>query len=174
MSIPTKRDLIPLLGAISLFFAAIEFLFPKPLPFMRLGLANIPIILALDIFTFPELLLLSLIKVVGQGVVNGTLASYVFVFSLLGTFSSLFVMYTLHRLFYQKWISLVGISMAGALTSNAIQLLLSIFFIFGQNSLVILPIFITVGTVSGFLMGLFAQEFRNKSQWYRKIYEAQR
>jgi len=164
----TKRELIPLFGAVSLFFAAIEFLFPKPLPFIRLGLANIPLLLALDIFSLPELLLLALIKVLGQGVINGTLASYVFVFSLVGTFSSLLIMLFFHRL-GKKWISLVGVSMAGALASNGVQLFMSIAFIFGSNSMVVLPIFITVGTVSGFFMGLFAQDFRNRSRWYRRL-----
>ena len=33
--------LLPILGACSMFLSTVEYLFPKPLPFMRLGLANL-------------------------------------------------------------------------------------------------------------------------------------
>jgi len=170
LSVSKKRSLIALLGAISLFFAAIEFLFPKPLPFMRLGLANIPILLALELLTFPELLLLALLKVVGQAIINGTLASYVSLFSLVGTIGSLLIMVLLHRLLKQH-ISLVGISMAGSLTSNLVQMLLSVTFIFGRSSLMIMPVFLTVGTISGLIMGLLALRFAEKSSWYGEVRE---
>jgi heptaprenyl diphosphate synthase len=38
-----------LFGALSLFLSAIDYLLPKPLPFMRIGLANLPLLLALGI-----------------------------------------------------------------------------------------------------------------------------
>ncbi len=159
-----RRDALAVLAALSLFFATIEYLFPKPLPFFRLGLANLPIILALDILKPREIILLALMKVLGQGLINGTLASYVFLFSAAGTAASVLVMMLVHRA-WPRWVSLIGVSLFGALASNAVQISLSVTFIFGQSAWIIAPYFIALGAGSGFLVGLFAQRFHQKSRW---------
>ncbi|MFW6338510.1 MAG: Gx transporter family protein, partial [Alkalispirochaetaceae bacterium] len=102
-------ELIAFLGAVSLFFSTIEYIIPKPVPFFRLGLANLPIIVTLPFFKPKHTLLLVLLKVLGQGLINGTLASYVFFFSLAGSFASAFAMLAAHRL-GGRWISLIGVS----------------------------------------------------------------
>ena len=58
-----KLNRIALLGAFSMFLSTIEYLFPRPIPFMRLGLANLPVILALEILPAPSYFLLVLMKV---------------------------------------------------------------------------------------------------------------
>ena len=141
---------------------------------MRLGLANLPIIISLRLLPFPYLMLLTLVKVLGQGLVNGTLASYVFLFSLTGSYGSVLAMYAASRL-PVRFLSEVGISLVGSLTSNTIQVLLSIFFIFGKNSSVIAPLFLGIGTASGFVIGLIASGFIRHSRWHanlRSIYAA--
>ena len=165
-----RIDLIAFLGALCLFLSTVEYLFPKPLPFMRLGLANMPIIIALRLLPFPYLMLLTLIKVAGQGLVNGTLASYVFLFSLSGSYASSLMMYAVSRL-PERVVSVVGVSLAGALASNAVQVFLSIFFIFGPNAILIAPLFLGIGTVSGLLIGLVAAGFLQRSRWYRRVEE---
>lgn len=165
-----RVDLVAFLGALCWFLSTVEYLFPKPIPFMRLGLANLPILISLHILPFPYLLLLTLVKVAGQGLVNGTLASYVFLFSLAGSYSSLFAMYGASRI-PSRWLSVVGVSLVGALASNAMQVLLSILFIFGPNAIMIAPLFLGIGTASGLLIGLVARGFIEKSRWYRTVEE---
>lgn len=163
-------DLIAFFGALCLFFSTIEYLFPKPVPFFRLGLANLPIILALSIFPPRQLLLLVLLKVIGQGLVGGTLASYVFLFSAAGSFASAFVMLAAYRLGGRQ-ISLVGVSLFGSLASNVVQVSLSVTFIFGPSSWVIAPPFLGIGLASGLVVGLFAQRFAANSSWFSAIGE---
>ena len=55
--------LILFLGSLCFFLAAVENSIPKPLPFMRLGLANAPIIFALFLLNTREYVLLVFIKV---------------------------------------------------------------------------------------------------------------
>lgn len=168
---PRPRDrleLVSFFGALCLFFATIEYLFPKPFPFFRLGLANLPVLLALNIFPVGLVLLLVLLKVLGQGLVNGTLASYVFLFSFGGSFASALVMIGAHRLFGRR-VSLVGISLFGALASNVVQIYLSIRFIFGLSAWIIAPLFLGLGAASGLAVGLFANRFAERSRWYRDI-----
>ena len=165
-----RLDLIAFLGALCLFFSTIEYLFPKPVPFFRLGLANLPILIALDLLAPGEVLLLVALKVVGQGLVNGTLASYVFLFSAAGSLASALVMLGAFRLFSRR-ITLVGVSLFGALASNAVQITLSVTFIFGSSSWVIAPLLGGLGLASGLVVGLFAERFRRKSEWLRVVRE---
>ena len=163
-----RIDLVAFLGALCLFLSTVEYLFPKPIPFMRLGLANLPIIISLNLLPFPYLMLLTLVKVAGQALVNGTLASYVVLFSAAGSFTSVLAMYAASRI-PERYLSLVGVSLAGALASNAMQVLLSIFFIFGENALLIAPLFLGIGTVSGLLIGMIAAGFVAQSRWYALV-----
>lgn len=149
-------------------FATVEYLFPKPVPFFRLGLANLPILLALDFLPLPLLGVVVLLKVLGQGLINGTLASYVFLFSLAGSLAAGVVMVVSHRLFRDR-IGLVGISLFGALASNIVQVLLSIGFIFGAGSWVIAPLFLSLGSISGLVVGVIAERFRQRSRWLARI-----
>ena len=71
-----KLDATALLGALSLFLSTLEYLIPKPLPFIRLGLANLPILIALFLLPPKFIFLLIGLKILGQGLVNGTLFSY--------------------------------------------------------------------------------------------------
>ena len=47
---PRIQHLVALAAAVCLFLASIEYVIPKPLPFLRIGLANLPLLLALDLF----------------------------------------------------------------------------------------------------------------------------
>nr|WP_246157042.1 Gx transporter family protein [Oceanispirochaeta crateris] len=163
-----KLNRIALLGAFSMFLSTIEYLFPRPIPFMRLGLANLPVILSLELFSAPAYFLLILLKVLGQALVNGTLASYVFLFSMVGSFASGLLMWLCYKALRPR-ISFVGISVMGALTSNMAQIILSISFIFGPSAWRILPLFLGIGLVSGLFIGLFAQRFSEKSKWWELI-----
>ncbi|HUX14750.1 MAG TPA: Gx transporter family protein, partial [Spirochaetia bacterium] len=139
-----KLNLVAFMGALCLFFSTIEYLFPKPLPFFRLGLANIPIMISLEIFSPAYVLLIVLLKVLGHGLMNGTLASYVFLFSIAGSFASAFVMIGVYH-WGGRHITLVGVSVFGAIASNVIQMALSVTFIFGQTAWIIAPLFIALG-----------------------------
>jgi heptaprenyl diphosphate synthase len=169
MASPSERhELAPFFGALCLFFATIEYLFPRPLPFLRLGLANLPILLALGVLSPREVFLVAALKVAGQGLLHGTFASYVFLFSLAGTFVSTSVMLLAHRM-GGKRISLIGVSVLGALASNLVQVVLSVAFIFGENAILIAPLFLGIGTASGVVVGALANTFAVRSLWYARI-----
>jgi heptaprenyl diphosphate synthase len=165
-----RLDLVAFMGALCLFFSTIEYLFPKPFPFFRLGLANLPVLLSLDLFAPGYVLLLVALKVIGQGLVNGTLASYVFLFSVAGSLASALVMLAVHRA-GRRWITLIGVSLFGSLASNVVQVSLSVTFIFGRSAWVIAPAFLALGVASGLAVGLFAQRFRMRSRWFASMQE---
>ncbi|MDR0302440.1 MAG: Gx transporter family protein [Treponema sp.] len=164
------RKTIALLGACCLFLSAVEYLIPKPLPFLRLGLANLPLIIALDIFPFGSYMILVCLKILGQALITGTLFSYIFLFSAAGTFSSAMTMFFLRRMCAsvpgRESISFIGISTAGAMVSNTAQLALAWFFIFKENVRYIVPPFLAAGLVTGIALGVFCEVFSRKSRWY--------
>ena len=159
-----RRDILAFLGALSLFLAAVEYLIPKPLPFLRLGLANLPLLIGLGFLKPRDLLIVLVLKVFGQGLVNGTLASYVFLFSLAGTTASLGTMAAVHRL-GGRHVSLIGVSLAGALASSLVQTALAVTFVFGETARLIAPLSVGSSVVTGLVMGSFAEAFRSRSRW---------
>ena len=166
---PTKRsDLVAFMGALCLFLSAIEYMIPKPIPFLRVGIANVPILLCLDLLPVPSLLLVVVLKVLGQGLIGGTLISYVFLFSAVGSFASAFSMLLVRRLFMRR-ISLVGVGVLGALFSNIMQILLARLLIFGEGAWLIAPPFLALGTVTATLLGLFAERFAARSRWLASV-----
>ncbi|MGM0432386.1 MAG: Gx transporter family protein [Spirochaetota bacterium] len=161
-----KLLLIAKLGAFALFLSTIEYLIPKPVPFMRIGLANVPIMLSLSLLNPGGFLLLVVLKVAGQALVNGTLFSYIFLFSLGGSVASSLVMFLLFHLL-GRHISYVGISIAGALASNLVQLFLAGLLMFGPSIRLIAPPFLIMGAVTSVLLGVFAQRFTATSHWFQ-------
>ncbi len=135
---------------------------------MRLGLANLPLLLGLELLEAPAFFLLVLVKVLGQALVNGTLASYVFLFSVCGSAAAGGLMFLCRRGFKNR-ISLWGISMMGALASNGIQGLLAVFFIFGPLSRPILPLFLGAGLLSSSLIAWGAMNFQRRSLWWQEL-----
>ncbi|MDR2020087.1 MAG: Gx transporter family protein [Treponema sp.] len=167
---PEKRTerLISFLGAFCLFLSTIEYMIPKPLPFMRIGLANLPLLLGLDLLSPGAFALLALIKVLGQALITGTLFSYVFLFSLAGTAASGAVMYLLRNTLGPEKSGFTGISVAGALVSNAVQMLLACLFMFGSGAKLIVPPFLVMGIVTGATLGLFCETFAARSLWFKR------
>jgi heptaprenyl diphosphate synthase len=161
-----KQKIIALLGAFCLFFSSIEYMIPRPLPFIRIGLANLPLMLALDLFPFRDFLLLAFIKVFGQSLITGSLFSFLFLFSLTGTAFSALSMFALRRLCGAR-IGFIGIGAAGAMVSNISQLFLGSLFVFGKGALYIAPPFLGIGLITGVSLGAFCEYFTGKSQWYR-------
>ncbi len=168
----SKLELVALLAACALFLSTIEYMIPKPVPFMRLGLANLALIISLGILSDKEYFILLLLKVIGQALITGSLFSYVILFSLAGSLSSALVMLIVYKVFKEK-VSCVGISNAGALFSTLAQLTVSRFILFGAGTYVIAPPFLLSGLVSAVILGVFAQMFIERSRWYQTVSEAQ-
>ena len=173
-----ERRVLALLGGLCLFLSAVEYVIPKPLPFMRIGLANMPLLLALDIVSPSGFFLLALLKALGQGILSGSFFSYVFLFSLAGTFSSAAVMFVLRRgipiprVFRaqtdcgKRLFGFAGTGCAGAMVSNGVQLLLARYLVFGAALKYLVPPFLAAGFISGISLGIFCEIFCGRSKWY--------
>jgi heptaprenyl diphosphate synthase len=135
---------------------------------MRIGLANMPLLLALDIFSSGEFFLLALLKILGQGIIGGMVFTHVFLFSMAGTLSSALVMFALRRLLGKKLLGFAGLGCAGAMASNCVQLLLARYLIFGPALRYLAAPFLASGLITGVGLGLICEYFCRHSLWYAR------
>ncbi|KPJ84636.1 MAG: hypothetical protein AMS17_16045 [Spirochaetes bacterium DG_61] len=149
--------LIAFLAAMSISLAIIEHVVPRPLPWMRIGLANAITLYSFGVLKPREVLLLVLARVVATSLLIGSFLSVGFLLSITGALSSFFVMLFLF-MFLRRLFSFVGISIAGALTSNAVQLVvINALFINSRISYYLLPFILLFALVGGTLSGLFGR-----------------
>ncbi len=60
------RIAVAIIAASCLLLAAIDHLIPKPLPFVRIGLANLPILVAIKMFGIRKISAIAMLKILGQ------------------------------------------------------------------------------------------------------------
>ena len=161
-------DKLIYLASLSLLLSSIEYLIPKPVPFLRLGLGNLPILLALTLLNKKDYFLLALLKAICQGIVGGTLISPFFILSLAGTLASSLSMYLFHHLLKQR-VTLFSISIIGALCSNTVQLLLAAVLIYGKSIFIAASLLLGIGVVASAILGLLAEALKEKSRFYATI-----
>lgn len=173
-----QGDTLPFFASLCLFLSSIEYAVPKPLPFMRLGLANLPVIFAVKSFRFRDILLLITLKVLLSSFISGTMFSYVFLFSAAGSLASglaVFFLYScLKRFGIDRHISNLGLCLAGALANNAAQIAVARALIFGRQAYVIAPLLLVSGLVSGLALGIFANKFEAGSFFLKSVREGGR
>ena len=162
-----RMQTISFYAALCLFLSAVEYAVPKPFPFMRLGLANLPVLLSLSKMNKRDTLILVLLKIAGQALISGTVFSYVTAFSAAGSLASCFAMMILYAVCYRRNIvSYAGLSIAGALANNLAQIGMAHIMVFGANTKYIAPVLLASGLVTGTALGVFAQLFSERSSWY--------
>lgn len=163
-----RKSLILFLASLCFFLSAIENSIPKPLPFMRLGLANAPIIFALFLLQAREYFFLVLIKILGQALVSGTIFSYIILFSAGGSIASAIAMFLLQRL-GKKQVSCLGISLLGSLANTLVQYILARYLLFGAGAVLIAPLLLVSGSITGIILGLFSEFFLKQSKWFSLV-----
>lgn len=141
--------------ALALIFSYVETLIPINfgIPGIKLGLANLIIIIALYKMSVKEAYALSVVRIVLAGFMFGNLFSIIY--SLAGGILSLSVMALLKK---TDKFSLFGISMAGGVFHNVGQLIVAILVMENLNIAYYMPVLLISGLITGFVIGLVASE----------------
>ncbi len=148
-----SNERIAYLAAASMLFSAAELFIPKPMPFFRLGLANIPILVSLSL-PLSDFLILLLLKAITSSYIAGNLFSPFIIMSLSQTMASGMTMRVLNRL-SEKRISLYGISAGGAAASCIVQLAIASLYL-GKAVLNYMPIMIGLSLISSALIAFIS------------------
>lgn len=143
------------LTALALIFSYIETLIPIHfgIPGVKLGFANLIIVIALYKMGIKEAYTLSIVRVILAGFIFGNLFSILY--SLAGGLLSLTMMAVLKKT--EKY-SVFGVSMAGGVFHNIGQLIMAAIVLESFSIAYYFPILLVSGVVTGLLIGLVSNE----------------
>ncbi len=145
---------IAVLSAYALALHGFESLLPTPIPWLRLGLANIITLVALVLYGFRTAMTVTLIRVVLASIFLGTFLGPSFMLSFSGGVASTAAMGLAYAAF-EGLFGPVGLSLIGALFHNIAQLTLAYFLFIQRIEAVIFiaPVIILIGTLTGVANG---------------------
>lgn len=141
--------------ALALIFSYVESLLPFQIgiPGVKLGLANLIIVVALYKMRLREAYLLSVTRVILAGFMFGNLFSILY--SLAGGLCSLTTMALLKKM---DGFSIIGISIAGGVMHNVGQLVVAMLVVETFSVIYYIPVLLIAGLLTGLLIGVTANE----------------
>lgn len=145
--------------ALALIFSYVESLIPIHfgIPGVKLGLANLIIVIALYKMSIKEAYILSIVRIVLAGFMFGNL--FAILYSLAGGMLSLTIMCVLKRV---GKFSVFGISIAGGVFHNVGQLIMAAFVLESISIGYYFPVLLISGLVTGFVIGLISNEMMKR------------
>lgn len=137
--------------ALALIFSYVETLIPIQfgIPGVKLGLANLIIVIALYRMKLSEAYLLSIVRVLLAGFIFGNYFSIIY--SLAGGILSLTVMALLRK---KGGFSIIGVSIAGGVFHNIGQLIVASVIVETFSVMYYVPVLLIAGLVTGLLIGI--------------------
>lgn len=137
--------------ALALIFSYVETLIPIQfgIPGVKLGLANLIIVIALYRMKLSEAYILSIVRVLLAGFIFGNYFSIIY--SLAGGILSLTVMALLRK---KGGFSVIGVSIAGGVFHNIGQLIVASVIVETFSVMYYVPVLLIAGLVTGLLIGI--------------------
>lgn len=154
-----KLSYMSVFTAFAVILSYIEVLIPFNfgIPGMKLGLANLAIVLAIYYIGAKEALLINIIRIVIIGLLFGNVFSILF--SLAGGLFSFLLMYICKK---TGLFNIITISAVGGVSHNVGQLVVASFVVKTYGILYYIPVLIITGLITGILIGIVASIIRNK------------
>jgi heptaprenyl diphosphate synthase len=149
---------ISLMVSLGIILQIIEAPLPRPLPWAKIGLANVITLISLLTFSLREAVFISIIRITLVSILLGSIFNPGFFLSLSGGLMSTFVM-GLVLFVFPKRFSLIGVSLIGALVHNLTQLSVAYMLFYKQlnisfnNVLYFLPLMLIWSLPTGFIVG---------------------
>ena len=151
--------------ALAISIYVLENLLPRPFPFMKIGLSNVVVLILLIKWNFRSALVVAVTKTFIGGFFSGTVLSPTTLFSFGGSLAALIVMLVFIRT--KIALSVIGISIAGAVAHNITQLLIVRSILIKENSIFYLtPLMILMGIVTVVITGYLSKMFMDR---FKKI-----
>ena len=145
-----KLTISALLVALAMIFSYVEVLIPFNfgIPGIKLGLANLVVVVALYLLDAKQALIISVVRILLVSFTFGNMAALLY--SIAGGLLSFVVMVLCRKI---KGLSTMGVSVAGGISH---QILVAVFVVKNLNLLFYLPVLMIAGIITGFLIGLVA------------------
>ena len=151
-----KMALLGVLTAGAIVIAILESFIPSVgIPGVKLGLANIVILIILYELGILEAIIVNLLRVIVVGLVRGTFLSMGFLMSLTGAAMSLGIMILFYVLV--KKFSIIGVSVIGSIFHVTGQVLIAMAFLGSAYIILYLPVIAISAIITGVFVGIVAQ-----------------
>ena len=151
-----KIALLGILTAMTIVIAVLESFNPSVgIPGVKLGLANIMILVILYELGVVDAIIVDLLRVVAVGLIRGTILSMGFFMSLTGATMSLGIMILFHLLI--KKFSIIGVSVIGSIFHVTGQVLVAMLYLGTAYIMYYLPIIAISAIITGVLVGITAK-----------------
>ena len=153
-SVAQRIALLAMMTALAFVLSWIERLFPPiagAVPGIKLGLANVVVLIMLYYRGFRQAFVVSLVRVLAVGFVFANLIAMFY--SLAGGLLSLCVMALARQ---TRWFSPVGVSVAGGVSHNVGQILLAMLILRSTLLASYLPALLVAGAITGVATGVVA------------------
>ena len=151
-----------LLAAAAVAAYVFEGLLPTPLPWARLGLSNVVVVLVLFGQGLGAAFAVNLVRIVAGNLLGGMLLGPAFIFSAAGSTVALLVMAGLRRALVPP-LSIVGASLAGAVANNAVQVaVFAALFAPSRATANLLGAMVLAGVAVGLVTGVAAAKIVDK------------
>lgn len=150
-----KIVLISLLISLGIVLHLFESFLPLNwiVPGAKLGLANIVSLVAISLFNFPAAFQVVIFRIILSSLLAGTFMTINFYLSFSGGLLSFLLMYLAYY-YFKDYLSLVGISIIGAVFHNTAQIITAYFIIANKGIFYYLPFLMIIAIPTGFGMGL--------------------
>lgn len=132
-------------------------LFNGNIPGLKLGLANIIVLIVLYMFSFKDALYVSLLRILLVGILRTGLFSMTFFFSLGGAFFSLCSMFLAKK----TKLSIIGVSIVGSIFHSIGQILVAILIIKNTYIIYYIPWLLLFSIPTGILVGFTSKTILN-------------
>ena len=148
-----KLTISALLVALAMILSYVEVLIPFNfgIPGIKLGLANLVVVVALYLLNARQALMISVVRILLVSFTFGNMAALLY--SITGGLLSFAVMVLCRRI---KGLSTMSVSVAGGISHNIGQILVAVFVVKNLNLLFYLPVLMIAGIITGLLIGLVA------------------
>ena len=151
-----KMALLGVLTAGAIIIAILESFIPSiGIPGVKLGLANIVILVILYELGIIEAIVVNLLRVLVVGLVRGTVLSMGFLMSLTGAILSVGIMILFYVLI--KKFSIIGVSVIGSIFHVTGQILIAMLFLGTAYIFLYLPVIAISAIITGVFVGIVAQ-----------------
>ena len=142
-----------MLVALAMVLGFVETLIPINLgiPGMKLGLANIVVVIALFLFDVKTAVVVSILRIILIAMTFGNMS--MMFYSIAGASLSLLSMIAISKI---KSFSLISVSIIGGIMHNVGQIICAAFVVRTNGVFTYLPVLIIAGLVSGALIGIVA------------------
>ncbi len=153
---------IAILLSLSVVLSILESIIPifnGIIPGLKIGLANIVIMIAIYIYGFKEAAYISIARIFMVGILRTGLFNITFFFSLGGAILSLIAMIIAKKI---NIFSIIGISIIGSIFHTIGQIIVATIFVNNINTLYYLPWLILFAIPTGLFVGILSKQLISK------------